>query len=575
LQGEDADGFSAQIFTRAESANTTGNAGNIQIDADKLSVLDGTYIYTNTFGSGNAGDVLINARDVEVIGTALDETAPSTIQTAVFIGASGNGGQMTINTEHLRVAQGGQLTSTTLGTGNAGNIKINAQSIDISGISKGRRLTSGIYANADSFTDPQTNQVVKLAGHGGVITINADQLRVLDGADIRSSTRTQGNAGDINVTAKTIEVTGSGFFSSENIELPSSFSTNVAPNASGQGGRVNINADDLRLAAGGQISSSTNGSGNAGNVNIQANQIELVGTSASGKLVSGLFANSVQSTGNGGDIQLITNNLTITDKATINVGNFDTRFPTLAPGKGAAGEVNIIAKTVRLNNAGSILVDSLDGERGNVTLQSDLLVMRNNSLISATARGRSNGGNIKLDIPVIAGFENSDIIANAVQGRGGNISITTQGLFGLKYQERLTSGSDITASSEFGINGTVNINNFGVDPASGLVELSEELTNTSKQIATGCSTTQNTFVVTGRGGIPQNPNQVVGVERSWTDIRNVSTSTKEISPPISTKPSETIVQAISWRRNSQGIIELVTEQSVENKISIICATDAG
>jgi large exoprotein involved in heme utilization and adhesion len=33
-----------------------------------------------------------------------------------------------------------------------------------------------------------------------------------------------------------------------------------------------------------------------------------------------------------------------------------------------------------------------------------------------------NGGNITINAPVIAGFENSDIIANAVQGNGGNIT---------------------------------------------------------------------------------------------------------------------------------------------------------
>jgi large exoprotein involved in heme utilization and adhesion len=54
-------------------------------------------------------------------------------------------------------------------------------------------------------------------------------------------------------------------------------------------------------------------------------------------------------------------------------------------------------------------------------------VLRQNSLINATAGGTGNGGNITINAPVIAGFENSDIIANAVQGNGGNITITTQG----------------------------------------------------------------------------------------------------------------------------------------------------
>jgi large exoprotein involved in heme utilization and adhesion len=66
--------------------------------------------------------------------------------------------------------------------------------------------------------------------------------------------------------------------------------------------------------------------------------------------------------------------------------------------------------------------------------------------------------------------ENSDISANAVFGQGGNIQITTQGIFGLKLRDQLTCDSDITASSQFGVTGTVQVNTIGVDPSSGLKE---------------------------------------------------------------------------------------------------------
>ncbi|WP_292768319.1 hypothetical protein [Nostoc sp. NOS(2021)] len=39
----------------------------------------------------------------------------------------------------------------------------------------------------------------------------------------------------------------------------------------------------------------------------------------------------------------------------------------------------------------------------------------------------SNSGNITIDSPIILGLEDSDIIANAVNGKSGNINITTQG----------------------------------------------------------------------------------------------------------------------------------------------------
>ena len=48
-------------------------------------------------------------------------------------------------------------------------------------------------------------------------------------------------------------------------------------------------------------------------------------------------------------------------------------------------------------------------------------------------------------------------IANANQGNGGNIDITTQNIFGLVFREKKTPKSDITASSKFGLNGEVTV----------------------------------------------------------------------------------------------------------------------
>ncbi|MHC5828150.1 MAG: hypothetical protein ACYT04_72735, partial [Nostoc sp.] len=137
------------------------------------------------------------------------------------------------------------------------------------------------------------------------------------------------------------------------------------------------------------------------------------------------------------------------------------------------------------------------------------------------------------------------------------------GLFGLKYRDRLTPDSDITASSEFGINGTVNIKNFGVDPNSGLVELPANVTDPSQQIATGCAGSQgSSFVATGRGGVPQNPLQQVTSERTWSDIRDISAYRKiaEVTAQIPLFP-EVLVQATSWYRNAQGKIELIADKS--------------
>ena len=238
-------------------------------------------------------------------------------------------------------------------------------------------------------------------------------------------------------------------------------------------------------------------------------------------------------------------------------------------GTGNAGHLNVNADSIFLDNQGGISASTESGEGGNISLNvQKLLLLRNQSQITAEARGidnTGNGGNITINSPIIAGLENSDIIANAFQGNGGNIDITTQGIFGLEFRDQLTDESDITASSQFGVNGTVDIKNFGIDPNSGLVELSVKLADSSQKIATGCADTSgSSFVATGRGGIPQNPNQQVNANRTWSDIRDISAYRKQtvyVAKVTQVSKQSAIVEASGWVRNANGEIELVAAKS--------------
>jgi len=145
---------------------------------------------------------------------------------------------------------------------------------------------------------------------------------------------------------------------------------------------------------------------------------------------------------------------------------------------------------------------------------------------------------------------------------------------GLEFRDGETSESDITASSQFGVSGTVQINNVGVDPNSGLVELPENVTDPSQQIATGCSNTNSSsFVATGRGGVPQNPTQEVRSDRTWSDTRDISAfqNTPQIQAQTPIQP-QIPIQATSWHRNTQGKIELIADKSSVNlQPSLTCA----
>jgi large exoprotein involved in heme utilization and adhesion len=213
---------------------------------------------------------------------------------------------------------------------------------------------------------------------------------------------------------------------------------------------------------------------------------------------------------------------------------------------------------------------------GNITLQTqDWLLLRHGSQISATAgtaQAGGNGGNITINSPFIVAVpsEDSDISANAFTGKGGNIQVTASSIFGIQRRESDTPQSDITASSQFGINGAININTPDVDLRHGLVNLPVELVDASNSFATGCADGarqgQSEFIITGRGGLPTNPIEALGSNAVWQDLRpptrlnanrfgsEVRRSSSEVQR--TPYPSSPIEEATGWVINDKGEVVL-------------------
>ncbi|MGH2412418.1 MAG: hypothetical protein ACRDEA_01715 [Microcystaceae cyanobacterium] len=73
------------------------------------------------------------------------------------------------------------------------------------------------------------------------------------------------------------------------------------------------------------------------------------------------------------------------------------------------------------------------------------------------------------------------------------------------------------------MNGTIDIQTPEVDPSKGLIEVSDDLVDSSKLIAQGCSVGKDVtarqlseFIITGRGGLPANPTEVIGSDAVLT-----------------------------------------------------------
>ena len=192
---------------------------------------------------------------------------------------------------------------------------------------------------------------------------------------------------------------------------------------------------------------------------------------------------------------------------------------------------------------------------GNITLQGvDRLLLRRGSSISTTAgtdRAGGDGGNITIGSKFIVAVpqEDSNITANAFSGRGGNVRITGQGIFGIESRSRETSLSSITASSQFGISGTIVLNTPDVDPSRGTATLPTGIIDLNALIASSCvarRSRQGRFVITGTGGLAPQPD----------DLANAAFPTYELVPQKPSPASSSLTEADRMYRLPTGEVVL-------------------
>jgi large exoprotein involved in heme utilization and adhesion len=228
---------------------------------------------------------------------------------------------------------------------------------------------------------------------------------------------------------------------------------------------------------------------------------------------------------------------------------------------GQAGNISINANQIQTNQ-GNIVSTSTKTGGGNLNLNTNLLLLTNNGLISTSVLDSTGGGgNINTNAGFIVANNNSDIRANAVFGPGGNIQVQTKGIF-------LSPDSEIDASSQFGVNGIVTITNLETSKNIVNNKLSDNIIDPSQQIAPSCQANRaNNFVVTGRGGLPENPTDTIIGKTIWTDLRDISPKVavqekggqgkqETVSQGDQNTPS-VIIEAQTWVVNTNGEVELV------------------
>ncbi len=644
FDGQGPDLYRSGAYSRVEPKGV-GNGGGIEIVADSLSVTNGAQLTADTLGQGSAGNIQVDADSVTLSRAGVNGVS-SGIITSTEQGAIGKGGEITINTATLRVqngavvnartlnasdggsviinantikaTNGGQVITTTRSDGRAGNITINAaDSIILSGSDATFADRSAQFGqnvvNEDSTSGLLAN--TRGSGNAGELKIFTGRLIVQDGAQVSAYTRGTGQAGTLAVNASdSVQVIGT---SADRQNLSQLF---FDSSSAGNAGELTITTNRLVIQGGGRVSAATAGSGRGGILAVNASDsVEVSGISINNQFVGGLYFDSrstgdargisiktgrldvqnggqvtVSGSGSGsaGDLQITAGSIFLNNQGKlqatntsgagsirINTGELTvqngSQVTVSGTGSGVSGNLEVKADSIFMNNQSNLKATTESGEGGNIRLQvGDTVWLRHSSNILTEAGGIGNGGNITINA---GGFvlailsENSDVAATAIQGRGGNIFVTAQGVFGFSLPERLvrTPESDISAASQLGINGTREINTPANPQTDALPDNFLDDTIDTRCPAIGRGEGRSSFVVTGRGGLPDSPDSSLRSEAVEVGLVAPAPPTESraeshsSSPTVSTnspnaKPKR-LVEAQGWVIDAEGRVILVAQ----------------
>ena len=573
----------------SNSASDRGNAGSILLDSQTGNVIleRGSTIAASTFGIGKAGDINIKAGKSIVLTNAYIYSLTSSI---------GDGGQIHLEAgKQVQLSEGSTVTTAAsfLSTGKAGNIEVFAK--------------EGIILEGQDIIEE---------GFPSLIASNPIYLeQEAIGANVNSP-REDGQS----ALSFAENISDFFFLANSPAEYPNVFQPDQSPFVSIQGSLSATDPQDFYRLEIKEPGTTIVFDVDQPNTNLNAsvsivNETSLIlvrnrssvsefPDAGSNTLNDPSFAFIFPNTGIFFVSIRFVQALPAPANYTLNISRIppnsvNTRLSTQTETSSPAGNLSLKSPQILLQNGAGLEVDSIGtGLGGNIQVKGDRLQLKNQAFITAetlssqggnidialnewlglsggsristtagTAQQGGNGGDITIAVPLIIALPSTDnqIIANAFSGKGGNIQIQTQSILGNPF---LT----ISASSNLGVDGVVNIESPAIDLDGGLILLSDKLLDLSKQIAAVCGTSsrnlenENRFVVIGKNGLPTDPRRLLSQDILVQDLRWQLESTALPDQPIPNRVRSTplpLKEAQGWIRTEGGEIELVSSHQSE------------
>ncbi len=369
LQGKNRFNQSSALFTQAFN----GKAGNVEINAKTLNMLEGATIFGDVLGAGKGGNVIVQA-------------------------------------ENMSLQTGASINTSTQGSGAAGSIQIKAaQSFTLSA--------------AKIFSDSGQNLLLALTeaelinkthyGDAGNISIESTNITLNQGATLTSNSLTQAKAGNLHLSADNIDVTRGSEISSSSL-------------TTGDAGAVTLEAKDNIILSNSEvysnaalkpfmevnlvntpatrehILSSKIQSGNAGNIHLQAKNINLKNS---------ILGSSSFTNGQGGEISLNASH-TLTLEGSNNGSESSALFTQAF--HGGAGNIEINAGILNMRDGARIEGNGFgSGKGGNVSIQADNVLLQTNTSINTSTKGSGNAGAIRIKTTQDFNLNNAKIFSDS------------------------------------------------------------------------------------------------------------------------------------------------------------------
>ncbi len=371
---------------------------------------------------GSTADSILFPDDIEFSANNPQATPLLTVNAPIGLSFRDNPAEIQVQGANLRVNAGQSLA---LLGGNVsfdgGSLTARDGQITIGGLSEAGVLNLDENLGIDLASDLAQADISFLNGAEMRVSGDGSGAIAVNGRNVELAGNSVFNAGiDPNQSAGEVTPGNIAIAATENISLDgnSIIRNNVAPDSTGDVGNINLSAANIFLNGDSRVSSTVQGEGNTGGVIVNVDdRLALEGSQINSRVVE-------SGVGNAGDIQITANSLAVDNSAIFS--------QTL--GNGNAGNLTLdVADSIALNSSrfqSQVSLATAIGNASNLTINTGSLTL-DNSQVLADSNGIGDAGNVVINATGDVSLNNDTIILSKVsegEGNAGNITVNSDRL---------------------------------------------------------------------------------------------------------------------------------------------------